>query len=159
MNKIFVLAIFIILIFCSNSAFCGWNNSKYYYNNKIIFEFKDNKTDIYDADDKGFHLCGGFILNQHFDKRTTWWKAFMTVQVLSFVWEIKDGFISHRDLPLLGGNGFSYKDHLAVTIGQLGQYLFDHVLYNRSPMEGDKVAKKIQNKSLYVQLKNNNTSD
>lgn len=148
MKKTIIVLLFMLTLV--NISFAQWNDGKYYFKGKVIFEMADSQADKWYTDDKGFHLCGGWILNQHFDKEMQWWKSFFIVQVFSLVWEVKDGLISYKTVPFWGGDGFSYKDHLAVTCGQVGQLLFDHVFFKKSPMEKDK--KIYRTKNLYTQL-------
>ena len=84
---------------------------------------------------------------QTFDKKLPYWKAFFITQGFSLLWEIKDGLFSYKKYGYWGGDGFSYRDHAAATIGQIGQLLFDHVLLRDPPTARDRLKK-----GLYYQL-------
>lgn len=115
------------------------------YKFELKFKFEDWGKDSWKGWDKQIHCLGGFVLNNQLDKYNPWWKSFLIGQSISIAYEIKDGF-----LPW----GFSWKDHIAFTIGQLGQGLFDYILfketiYNNKDLK--KIIKKRLNKKLYIQ--------
>ena len=112
-----------------------WNGLQLQYHNETVFEFTNPAYDKWYTDDKLVHCLGGYALTQHFDKYMSWWKAALLVQGCSVLWEIKDGCLSYKTVFWLGGDGFSYRDHIAVTVGSLMQYTCDHWLFRKTPFK------------------------
>ena len=119
---------------------------------EIKFRWKKWNESKWFTEDKFVHCFGGWILNNQLDKARPWWQAFLIGQGLSIAWEIKDSLIRWEEAGFWGGDGFDWKDHIAVSIGQLGQGLFDHVLFKKTIYsDRDKKIKKRLNKNLYIQ--------
>ena len=118
-RKIFVLLILSMII---------WSNLF------AQFRVKSSAQSKWLSDDKFSHLFGGWIAQQQIEDKfnLNWTKAALIIQGLSFVWEIKDGFITHKQVTFWGGNGFDYKDQVAVGCGQILEFLFNHVLYDKT---------------------------
>ena len=111
------------------------------------------------TDDKGFHCLGGLILAHYYDLRMPWWKAFVYVQLWSLAWEVKDGLISYETVPFFGGDGADIKDHVSVTIGQVGQLVLDHVIFkDKSPRKQSKELSRINGNDFYLQVNDENRS-
>ena len=141
LDKISFKILILILFFFTNSF-------------SLEFRIKDWSQSQWTSNDKFVHCAGGFILNYQIDKQTTWFKSFLIGQAASLTWEIKDGFVKFEDIGFWGGNGFDLKDHIAFTVGQLGQGLLDHVLSKKtiySNKELKIILKKRLNKKLYIQ--------
>lgn len=124
MKKMLVILILLILV---NNCLSG---ERIHFSKRLIFEISDSKFDKWNGNDKLVHMLGAYILNQNINKKYSCTKSFIIVQMLSIFWEVKDGFISYKTIGYFGGEGFSYKDHIAVTIGQILQLLIDRVIWS-----------------------------
>jgi len=102
------------------------------------FTFRMAK-DKWTSDDKGFHAFGSAYLYSVLAKKMPKGYAALTSIALGAAWEVKDAYVRHEVVPLLGGDGFSYKD-LTFDVGGVGLGLLRDLLFkdkkskpNKSP--------------------------
>lgn len=132
--------VFSLMLILSLFSICRMANSKELYlgsweNKKINLEIAQ---DNWIGDDKGFHAFGGWALTNTIDRRLNLKQAIIVVQIISLCWELKDGFLNYKKHEYLGGDGFSYKDHIAVSIGQIVYVIVNYYKIkklNKIPLE------------------------
>lgn len=84
--------------------------------------------DKWTTDDKGFHAFGSAFLYSVFAKKMPKGYAALTTIVLGAAWEVKDAYVRSDVVPVLGGDGFSYKD-LTFDVGGVGLGLVRDLLF------------------------------
>lgn len=93
--------------------------------------------------DKEVHYCAGWIVNNQLDKYNSILKTFLIGQVISLLYETKDGFYPW---------GFCRQDHIVFTIGQISQIIFDHIIFKKTIYSNNQLKKQLKkrlNKKLY----------
>ena len=73
--------------------------------------------DNWDGKDKLAHLLGGLVWV--FVLGLVWrpWAALLSGLLFWWAWEVKDAYLPWEKAGWFGGDGFSFKDGLASTIG------------------------------------------
>ena len=56
------------------------------------------------------HATASYIIADLFDGKIAWWKADLITLGIGVMWEVKDSFLPHEKVGLLGGEGFSKWD-------------------------------------------------
>jgi len=80
-------------------------------------DFTMRNHEIYYEDAVGMHILGNyFFANKFDDVGLKWWQSDLATFSLGVLWEVKDGYIPVEQVPVIGGNGFSYSD-LYVNAG------------------------------------------
>jgi len=64
------------------------------------------------------HFVGSAYLADFYERRgLVWWQADLASFWTGFAWEIKDGFLYHRTVPIIGSDGFSTMDIYVNILG------------------------------------------
>jgi hypothetical protein len=72
------------------------------------------------------HFIGSAFLADFLETRgMEWWKADLTAMGLGLAWEIKDGFVDYRSVPVFGAEGFSKMDIIADFSGVIANRLLN----------------------------------
>ncbi len=72
------------------------------------------------------HFVGSAFLADYFERKgMTWWQADLTSFGFGLAWEIKDGFVDYRQVPVVGAEGFSKMDLLVDISGILANRLIN----------------------------------
>jgi uncharacterized protein YfiM (DUF2279 family) len=94
-------------------------------------------NDKWTTDDKGFHAFGSAYLYSVLAKKMPKGYAALTTIVLGAAWEVKDAYVRYEVVPILGGDGFSYKD-LTFDVGGVGLGLLRDLLFKDRNSKSDK---------------------
>lgn len=97
---------------------------------------KDNWT----TEDKGFHAFGSAYLYSVLAKKMPKGYAALTSIALGAAWEVKDAYVRYEVVPVLGGDGFSYKD-LTFDVGGVGLGLLRDLLFKDKKSKPDKLER------------------
>ncbi|MGH7495019.1 MAG: hypothetical protein ACREOO_21815 [bacterium] len=100
------------------------------------FTFRKAK-DKWFTDDKGFHAFGSAYLYSVLAKKMPKGYAALTTIALGAAWEVKDAYVRYEVVPILGGDGFSYKD-LTFDVGGVGLGLLRDLLFKDKKSKRDK---------------------
>jgi uncharacterized protein YfiM (DUF2279 family) len=118
--RYFLVTAFVLLSLSSSTAQLAKPNWK-------DFNFRMAK-DKWTTDDKGFHAFGSAYLYSVLVKKMPKGYAALATIALGAAWEVKDAYVRHEVVPILGGDGFSYKD-LTFDVGGVGLGLLRDVLF------------------------------
>jgi len=77
--------------------------------------------DTWDGRDKLWHLLGGLVSPLLLWAAFQLWRGWCVLGSLAFwwLWEVKDAFARRETWGWLGGDGFSWRDGLASSVGIL----------------------------------------
>ena len=103
------------------------------------FTFRMAK-DKWFTDDKGFHAFGSAYLYSVLAKKMPKGYAALTTIVLGAAWEVKDAYVRYEVVPILGGDGFSYKD-LTFDVGGVGLGLVGDLIFRDKTNKRDKLPR------------------
>lgn len=103
------------------------------------FAFRMAK-DKWFTDDKGFHAFGSAYLYSVLAKKMPKGYAALTAIALGAAWEVKDAYVRYEVVPILGGDGFSYKD-LTLDVGGVGLGLLGDLLFKDKKSKPDKLPR------------------
>ncbi|MCI0693460.1 hypothetical protein L0337_15820 [candidate division KSB1 bacterium] len=128
--RYFGVVAFVLLSFSNTNAQLfkpNWND----------FTFRKAK-DKWTTDDKGFHAFGSAYLYSVLAKKMPKGYAALTTIALGAAWEVKDAYVRHDVVPILGGDGFSYKD-LTFDVGGVALGLLRDLLFKDKNSKPDKL--------------------
>lgn len=103
------------------------------------FTFRMAK-DKWTTEDKGFHAFGSAYLYSVLGKKMPKGYAALTTIALGAAWEVKDAYVRYEVVPVLGGDGFSYKD-LTFDVGGVGLGLLRDLLFKDKKSQPDKLQR------------------
>jgi uncharacterized protein YfiM (DUF2279 family) len=121
LHHVLIVAFFLMI--------CPTANAQLAQPNLKDFTFRIAK-DKWTSDDKGFHAFGSAYLYSVLAKKMPKGYAALTTIVLGAAWEVKDAYVRHEVVPILGGDGFSYKD-LTFDVGGVGLGLLRDLIFKK----------------------------
>ncbi len=128
-----------VLLNLSNTNAQPTKPTKQSKSNQNSFTFRMAK-DKWTTDDKGFHAFGSAYLYSVLAKKMPKGYAALTTIALGAAWEVKDGYVRYEDVPILGGDGFSYKD-LTFDVGGVALGLLRDMLFKGKSSKPDKLPR------------------
>ncbi len=91
----------------------------------MVWKFSNSKFDVTPEANTAHFVGSAFLADFLETKGMEWWKADLTAIGLGLAWEIKDGFVDYRSIPVFGAEGFSKMDIVSDIAGVVANRLLN----------------------------------